>query len=317
MNRQERLQHGQELSDDFLAHYGVLGMKWGKRKGASVKSSKKSKSGTSYKDAYKEALKNQYRNPIMFERAARKQLRKNPVKHLIGGKAQMVEMNKDVAKQRAAKATYKQGKKATKDAWKKDFGRIVDETQKIQQKAKKGKYTPEIDKKIGDDMAKKFAKAAEAKRNSKVKNKAAYKQSKKLTHGQVIADDFLAHFGDLKSKGGVSHDNNDTLAHYGVLGMKWGKRKGSSGSSIKSSKKSKKNPKASTLSDSELRQRINRLQMEKQYKQLTTKERSTSSKFVGDVVRESAKQTASSYVTKYMKSGVEAGIKRAKKKKTS
>lgn len=147
-----------------------------------------------------------------------------------------------------------------------------------------------------------------AKRNKKIKNIRS-----RITHGDILADNFLAHYGGVKSEGGVTHDNNDTIAHYGVLGMQWGKRKRSSGASVK---KAKKNPKASTMSDTELRTKINRLQMEKQYKQLTTKDRSAASRFVGDIVRESAKKTVSSYVSDVMKTGVDAGIGAAKKSKS-
>lgn len=53
----------------------------------------------------------------------------------------------------------------------------------------------------------------------------------------------------------------DVIIHAGVKGMKWGVRKSDhSGSS--------RRPKASQMSDAELRNRINRLQMEQQYSRL-------------------------------------------------
>lgn len=61
------------------------------------------------------------------------------------------------------------------------------------------------------------------------------------------------------------------LAHHGILGMRWGKRNGPPYPLDQSQKSSaeKKAEDVSKLSDAELRQRINRLQMEKQYKQMT------------------------------------------------
>lgn len=70
---------------------------------------------------------------------------------------------------------------------------------------------------------------------------------------------------------------NRVLAHYGVKGMRWGVRKSrpSSGTRKTASKKPTPKPSAtkksrlSDLSDDELRRRINRLNMEKQYRDLT------------------------------------------------
>ncbi|CAK7008341.1 MAG: hypothetical protein EUB_01592 [Eubacterium sp.] len=69
-----------------------------------------------------------------------------------------------------------------------------------------------------------------------------------------------------------------------------------------------------SMSDAELRQKINRLQMEKQYSKLTQKERSAGQKFVKDVFTNAAQQTASKYVSQYMNKGVDALIDRVLKK---
>lgn len=118
----------------------------------------------------------------------------------------------------------------------------------------------------------------------------------------------------------------DTLYHYGILGMKWGKRK-TQGSGSTSSKKSstenqsedykKKNvlkkKKISEMSNAELKDLNNRLQLEKQYKELTRAETSAGKKFVTDVLTNAAKQTASQYVSKYMSKGVDEILKKTMK----
>lgn len=69
-----------------------------------------------------------------------------------------------------------------------------------------------------------------------------------------------------------------------------------------------------SMSDAELRQKINRLQMEKQYSKLTQKERSAGQKFAKDVFTNAAQQTASKYVSQYMSKGIDALIDKVLKK---
>ena len=115
------------------------------------------------------------------------------------------------------------------------------------------------------------------------------------------------------------------IYHFGVLGMKWGVRRNHAqlGTGVGVSKKRdvsedykkahvRKNVK--TLSDSELRARLNRLQMENQYKQLSQRKRSAGEKFVTGILTSAMQQTASNYASKYMSKGVDALIKRVSKK---
>lgn len=120
----------------------------------------------------------------------------------------------------------------------------------------------------------------------------------------------------------------DELQHWGIKGMKWGIRRyqNKDGSLTPAGKKRYSEEDASedytkahsaksvkSMSDKELRDRINRLQMEKQYSQLTKKEKTFGSKLVQDVLVNAAKQTASSYVSKYMNKGIDTLIKKAMK----
>ena len=103
----------------------------------------------------------------------------------------------------------------------------------------------------------------------------------------------------------------DSFKHYGVKGMKWGVRRSqaqldaaakrrSDKNEKKATKKNRKkaqrqvsqqnspaakNQEAKSLSDNELRQRINRLQMERQYTQLTSSPQTkTGARKVGDIL---------------------------------
>lgn len=100
----------------------------------------------------------------------------------------------------------------------------------------------------------------------------------------------------------------DELAHYGILGMKWGKRKGVTSNSSNKSKdyttvKALRKKKMNQLSNSELREINNRMQLENQYKNLKKQRVSVGKKFVSDVAYDAAKSTASEYARKYAKIG--------------
>ena len=117
--------------------------------------------------------------------------------------------------------------------------------------------------------------------------------------------------------------NSAILQHHGILGQKWGVRRteaqlarGSKGSpsSKKVSAKEAERSKVKSMSDAELRQRINRIQMERQYSQLNKKDISVGQKFVTDVFTNAAKQTATNYASKYMTKGIDALIDNITKK---
>lgn len=117
-------------------------------------------------------------------------------------------------------------------------------------------------------------------------------------------------------------ENN--LSHHGIRGMKWGKRNGppypltqssksqaerkaSTGKTEGSEKKDAETSgkkKISDMSDSELKEAISRLQLEKQYKDLTKSENVKKSakgkEFVMDVLEKSGKNIATQFTTYIM-----------------
>ena len=100
---------------------------------------------------------------------------------------------------------------------------------------------------------------------------------------------------------------NDALRHYGIRGMRWGIRRtpaqlGRARGEIKAEKiaeqkRTEREKRAAvksrgTLSNEELQERIRRLQLEKQLRELTDAEISPGRKFVKDVMYDSGKQAA-------------------------
>jgi len=114
---------------------------------------------------------------------------------------------------------------------------------------------------------------------------------------------------------------NDKIQHFGILGMRWGKRlrnnpiskanrayiskikKESHPDALEKVKLKKK--KLHTMSNEEIKKLNTRLQLEKQYKELNKATISNGKKIVGGLLLSAAKQSAASYIA----SGLSTGIK--------
>lgn len=105
---------------------------------------------------------------------------------------------------------------------------------------------------------------------------------------------------DLFSAMGVSLDDDpDEIKHYGVPGMRWGKRKGGGGSSRSASPKIT----VKALSDDQLRTAITRMKLEQEFIKLATPVPSPGRRAVQKMVADVAKQTAEAYLKKGMAEG--------------
>lgn len=107
------------------------------------------------------------------------------------------------------------------------------------------------------------------------------------------------------------------LKHYGVPGMKWGVRRNRNVTKGKVEPKTpakpgekfpSRKPDAAKMSDKELKAVINRMQMEKTYKELSTPKVTGAKKFIQDQLLQVAKQQTGIYANKVASAGIEAGI---------
>ncbi len=132
--------------------------------------------------------------------------------------------------------------------------------------------------------------------------------------------------GSLKhSETAFADEIEEWLAHYGVLGMKWGVRRRHPETSSPRSPVSSDAARAAalkiqvrkqgtqSLSNADLQHLVTRLNLERQYSNLTPQEVNAGRKLVNDILRDSAKQMATQFITKNAPKGVEFVIKKVKK----
>lgn len=103
------------------------------------------------------------------------------------------------------------------------------------------------------------------------------------------ADENSTFFGDDMA------DSND-LQHFGVQGMKWGVRKRSAKEEKERAKRFKELKNRRTLSDEELKARIDRLSAEKKFKQLTEEDLTPGRAVASRILSESGQRVASKVV---------------------
>ena len=108
---------------------------------------------------------------------------------------------------------------------------------------------------------------------------------------------------------------NNELYHYGVLGMKWGRRKRRN--SIVSDDYAKGHTKKSIteMSNDELRDVINRQQLETQYKQTLSKNRRRGSQMVTNILSNATNQAVTQYIAKYETKGLDYVVNMLKERR--
>lgn len=106
---------------------------------------------------------------------------------------------------------------------------------------------------------------------------------------------------ELFSNMGVDlNDKPNELMHYGIPGMRWGKRKGGGGGAS-----SKSSPKLTvkSLTNEELKSGITRMKLEQEFIRLATPPPSAGKKAVKEMIANVAKQQAEAYLKKGVTDG--------------
>lgn len=148
-----------------------------------------------------------------------------------------------------------------------------------------------------------------------------------LVHG-MLAEDFLAHMGiDVPDEPTDEFyaDADSILAHYGVLGMRWGRRRNPDGTvTINKGKQAGNHPghsdrksgkpkprSAKSMTTEELQSAIKRMQLEQQYTQLVTPKKPQLLAETQKIVTNALRQNAQTYVTQYTGVAIGAALKKA------
>jgi len=112
---------------------------------------------------------------------------------------------------------------------------------------------------------------------------------------------------DVLAEHGIGIDE-ETLEHYGVPGMKWGKRRAAKNArKADNAQRAEARAKVKDMSDDDLKSAINRLKLEKEFKTLNAHQVSEGQKIVGDILKDVGKQYAKNYITNSLNSATKPG----------
>lgn len=156
-------------------------------------------------------------------------------------------------------------------------------------------------------------------------------EPEKVKHGDVTTEEeefelaLIRTFQPLIEEDAADAEVDEFLEHYGVKGMKWGVRRSSSSGTSGRTNKTPSRPTVKSMSDDELRRRINRIQMERAYNTLTEQQTASGKAkaqefgkmLLKDIVVSSAKEIGKEIFKQILKDQIKkrTGLDIGKKKK--
>jgi hypothetical protein len=295
MGRPDTSFGGLDPVDEFLAHYGVKGMKWGVRKdrgheGQRAKTKKIEKLDKKY-----DRLANHYTTTIDIHNRAARLTNKNDVER-INNKPQYKDM--DFSKPSPLRDKYY---KEHSDAFIKNLEKAASEMGTNASGTKQYSIVVAPDNDSWMVYLKDVKHADEDAPEMVVK----------------IKRDAKGHILSIEMPEDLEHaDLDEFLAHYGVKGMKWGVRKKSSspsspGSDDHQNARRIQAKDVKDMSNQELKALTARLNLEKQYKDLTSGQKSEGRKMAEEVLKNTGKNLANEYAKKAAVKGIELAVKAA------
>lgn len=266
---------GSEPSDviaDILSHHGVKGMKWGSRKSGIARADKKFEGGRA-----------KYNTTLALHSTVSASFTKTAEYKNLQDKYGKKLTNDDFA---ANKAVYKEYRNASRQLFMKQL----------------------------NDASKNLATNASGTRKYVVKehpknNKRWVLETAAVSHADANVEFDLS----LNSKGMITSIKpvealaqsamtaTEFLAHYGVAGMKWGKRKNpASADSAKSTtvKTAAKKQGLHTVSNKDLQEAITRMNLEQNFKRLKVNDQSAATRWISSTLLEVGKREVQSQIAK-------------------